>query len=71
MMWKAIPILSIGLASGCVATTTGNYCDIAGPMYFDDNDTVAWLSENDDKLLAEIVINNETWAELCTGRTSL
>jgi len=47
-----------------------NYCDIAGPMYFDDTDTVTWLYENDDRLLAEIVVNNETWAELCTGKTS-
>lgn len=68
MKWKAIPILLIVLASGCVATT-GDYCDIAGPMYFDNTDVVTWLYENDDKLLADIVINNETWAELCTGRT--
>ena len=38
-------------------------------MYFDNTDVVTWLSENDDKLLADIVINNETWAELCVGRT--
>lgn len=56
--------------SGCAATTTGDYCDIAGPMYFDDTDTVTWLYENDDTLLVDIVVNNETWAELCAGKTS-
>lgn len=68
MMWKTIPIFLIGLVSGCVKTTSGDYCDIARPLYFDDTDTVTWLQENDDKLLAEIVVNNETWAELCTGK---
>jgi hypothetical protein len=46
-------------------TTTNSYCDIASPLYFDDSRTVIWLSENDNNLLAEIIIANETWASLC------
>jgi len=64
-------ILLTGLTSGCAQTTTGDYCDIATPLYFENDDVVTWLSENDNTLLREIVIANETWAELCAGRTSL
>lgn len=64
-------ILLTGLAAGCAQTTTGDYCDIASPLYFEDASVVTWLSENDNTLLREIVIANETWAELCGGRTSL
>jgi hypothetical protein len=46
-------------------TTTNSYCDIASPLYFDDSGTVIWLSENDNNLLAEIIIANETWAAIC------
>jgi len=56
--------------AGCTPQSSGDYCDIAGPMYFDDTDTVTWLYENDDTLLVDIVVNNETWAELCAGKTS-
>jgi hypothetical protein len=64
MTWKAMMILPLALNAGCV-TTTNSYCDIASPLYFDDSRTVVWLSEHDDKLLAEIIIANETWAALC------
>lgn len=64
-------ILLTALASGCAQTTTGDYCDIASPLYFESDDVVTWLSENDNMLLREIVIANETWAELCGGKTSL
>lgn len=72
MTWKAIPILLTALASiGCVKTTDGgSYCDLAGPLYFDSDEVVTWLFENDPTLLKEIIIDNETWAELCGGRTS-
>jgi hypothetical protein len=59
-------ILPLALSAGCV-TTTNSYCDIASPLYFDDSRTVIWLSEHDDKLLAEIIIANETWASLCSS----
>ena len=64
-------ILLIGLTSGCAQTTTGDYCDIASPLYFESDEVVTWLSENDNTLLREIVIANETWAKLCAGRNSL
>jgi hypothetical protein len=64
MMWKVIMILPLALSAGCV-TTTNSYCDIASPLYFDDSRTVIWLSENDDDLLRDIIIANETWAALC------
>lgn len=62
-----ILILSTVLASGC-AKTSGSYCDIASPLYFDSDEVVTFLAENDDKLLREIVIANEQWAELCGGK---
>ena len=64
MMWRAMMILPLALNAGCV-TTTNSYCDIASPLYFDDSGTVIWLSENDNNLLAEIIIANETWAAIC------
>lgn len=51
--------------AGC-ATTTSNYCDIATPLYFDSEQTVDYLSQNDEVLLREIVIANETWERLCS-----
>lgn len=66
-----ILILLLGLSAGCAQTTSGNYCDIASPLYFGDSRTVIWLSENDESLLREIIIANETWAALCDGKTFL
>ena len=53
------------LLSGCVKQS--EYCDIASPLYFDDERTVIWLSDNDPSLLRDIVINNEIWADICDG----
>jgi len=69
MTWKVIPILSIGFLNGCAQTTSGDYCDIASPLYFENQDVVEYLSQKDATLLREIVIANETWAELCAGKT--
>lgn len=57
-------ILLTALASGC-ATTSGDYCDIAGPMWFANDDVVQILNEEDPALLRRIIVNNETWEELC------
>jgi len=57
-------ILLIALSGGC-AKTSGNYCDIASPLYFYSDEVVTWLSENDKALLQEIIIANEQWAALC------
>lgn len=70
MKWSPIPILLSVLVSGCV-TNSGSYCDIASPIYLGGEATVTWLSENDDRLLRDIVVTNETWSTLCTGAPSL
>ena len=57
-------LLSVPLA-GCGKIVANNYCDIAYPLYFDETQTVLWLSENDNELLRDIIIANETWAALC------
>ena len=62
-MGKRGLILLIPLA-GC-AQPEGNYCDIASMLYFDSNQVVDYLAENDENLLKEIVIHNETRARLC------
>ena len=53
------------LLAGC-AQTSGNYCDIASPLYFDSNEVVDYLSQKDENLLRDVVIHNETWQELCS-----
>ena len=55
------------LLAGCAASNGGSYCDIASPIYFDTDNTVIWLSQNDSTLLRDIIIGNETWAALCDG----
>jgi hypothetical protein len=40
----------------------GDFCDIADPIYFGRDDVVDWLSVNDERLLRDIVIHNETVA---------
>lgn len=67
MKWKAILILCGALTSGCAQTTSGNYCDIASPLYFESEEVVKYLSHNDSILLREIVIHNETQRKLCGG----
>lgn len=64
MKWKMILILSTALLNGC-AKTTANYCDISTTLYFDKMGVVEFLNQNDRKLLKDIVIHNETRAELC------
>lgn len=58
-------ILLLGLG-GCMKVT-GNYCDLSTTLYFNSEQIVDYLSENDEGLLREIVINNETRARLCGG----
>ena len=59
--------LLIGLTSGCVQKTSGDYCDIASPLYFENEDVVKYLLQNDTILLREIVVHNETQERLCGG----
>lgn len=64
-MWRATLILSTALTSGCVKAIDGDYCDIARPTYFTSADTINWLADNDRRLLAQIVADNETYSALC------
>ena len=57
-------LILVLLLAGC-AQTSGNYCDIASPLYFDSNEVVDYLSQKDENLLRDVVIHNETWQELC------
>jgi len=57
--------LLIGVTGGCAQKTSGNYCDIASPILFADQDVVKYLSQNDTILLREIIIANETYERLC------
>lgn len=52
------------LVAGC-AVTTGNYCDIAEPLYFHEDRSVQMLIEQDRELLRSIVTHNEQWSALC------
>jgi len=66
----AIILTTGAVLVGCAQTTSGDYCDVASPLYFEDEGVVTSLSQKDPKLLREIVIHNETWAALCDGSTS-
>ena len=49
-----------GLLSGCVATSpSGDFCDIARPIYFNSEEVVDWLLANDETLLRDLVSHNE------------
>ena len=53
------------LVSGCTQTPTGNYCDLAGPLWLGSTQTIDNLMQADRDLLVGIVIHNETWADTC------
>ena len=57
-------LILVFLLAGCTQPE-GNYCDIVSTLYFESNQVVDYLSENDENLLREIVIHNETRAKLC------
>jgi len=66
-MWKLMPILLIALTSGCaVKTNSGDFCDIARPIYFDSADTINWLAENDRWMLQSVVAHNEIQQVMCS-----
>ena len=46
-------------------TPSGDYCDIAKPIYFGNADTINWLLGHDRDLLVDTVVHNETHARLC------
>jgi hypothetical protein len=56
-----VTLSSLALVTGCAAST-GEFCAIARPIYIGGDDVVDWLAENDEILLQDIVIHNETVA---------
>jgi uncharacterized protein YprB with RNaseH-like and TPR domain len=46
---------------------TGNYCDLSTTLYFNSEHVVDYLSQNDEGLLKEIIVHNETRESLCGG----
>lgn len=64
LVWAITLTTALGTA-GCAKTTTGDYCDIASPLYFGSEEVVNYLSQHDTILLREIVIHNETQEEIC------
>jgi hypothetical protein len=56
-----VTLSSLVLVTGCAALTS-EFCAIARPIYIGGNDVVDWLAENDEILLQDIVIHNETVA---------
>lgn len=60
-----VTLFAAGLLSGCV-NPSGDYCDIAEPIWFDTADTVNWLLNNDESALRAIVTHNEQVERLCS-----
>jgi hypothetical protein len=52
-------LCALAVLSGCVTASSGDFCDIARPIYFDSENVVNWLSEHDSALLRDIVAHNE------------
>ena len=58
-----LTLSSVALLSGCVKPT-GDYSDIAEPIFFGSMETVYWLADNDEPLLRQIVTHNEKVEQL-------
>lgn len=57
-----VTLSSLVLVSGCVAPS-GNFCDVARPIYIGGDHVVDWLAEHDDVLLRSVVSHNEMTAK--------
>ena len=53
------------LATGCAKITSNNYCDVSSSILFGSGQTIDYLSANDEVLLKDIIIHNETHKKLC------
>ena len=62
--WAMLAFLS-GQLAGCAQMPTGNYCDLASPLWLGSTQTIDNLMQADRDLLVSIVIHNETWADNC------
>lgn len=68
MKWRtrlkplALTIFAAALLFGCVTASSGDFCDIARPIYIGGDDVVWWLGENDEPMLRAVVTHNEKLA---------
>jgi hypothetical protein len=60
LQWLTM-LCAVMLVSGCV-TTSGNYCDIAKPIWWDD---AGQLDATPDGIVRQIVTHNQTWEAVC------
>lgn len=59
-----VTLCAAGLLSGCAGQTpSGDFCDIARPIYFDGEIVVDWLLDNDETMLRDVVSHNEMIAK--------
>jgi len=65
MKFKAILILLTVLLAGCVKPATGDFCDIAAPIYISNMAVLDHLMLQDRNLVVAIVAHNETMERLC------
>lgn len=56
-----VTLSSLALVSGCAAPS-GDFCDVARPIYIGGDHVVDWLAEHDDVLLRSVVSHNEMTA---------
>ena len=56
-----ILLSSAALLSGCVSPS-GDFCEVARPIYIGSDAVVDWLAENDEPLLRAVVSHNEKTA---------
>ena len=59
----ALTISSVALLSGCA--TQGSECVWTSDVMFGSEESVAWLSANDEELLRSVVEHNEKRQEFC------
>lgn len=58
--------LAFMLLAGCMHVPQGDFCDIARAKYFLSAETINWLADNDRRLLAQIVAENEIYRDFCS-----
>ena len=62
--WTTLALL-IALPSGCAKVSSGDFCDIAEPIYFSSINTIDMLMLQDRALVVDIVSHNETVEKQC------
>lgn len=60
MRWMMM-LCATALIAGCAATS-GNYCDIAAPIWWESAEE---LAQTPDGVVRQVVRHNETWQRVC------